>query len=89
MGSSSGSKPKATEYYFGIHFGLGLPIDELVEMRASGKRAWRGSATSNGRIRINAPNLFGGRKKKADWWVGWMCYSVGRISPCSPRWLPC
>ena len=59
MGSSS-SKPKVTRYYFDIHMGLGLPLDELVEIRASDKRAWRGSITDNGQIFINAPELFGG-----------------------------
>ena len=59
MGSSS-SKPKVTRYYFDIHMGLGLPLDELVEIRASDKQAWRGSITDNGQIFINAPELFGG-----------------------------
>lgn len=59
MGSSS-KKPKVTRYYFDIHMGLGLPIDELVEIKASDKSAWRGSVTSNQQISINAPNLFGG-----------------------------
>jgi len=60
MGSSSSKKPKVTRYYFDIHMGLGLPLDELVEIRASDKRAWRGSITENGQIYINAPKLFGG-----------------------------
>ena len=59
MGSSS-KKPKATLYYFDIHMGVGLPVDEVVEIKASGKRAWRGSVTTNSQIVINAPNLFGG-----------------------------
>lgn len=61
-----GSKPKAQtvgfRYYFDIHMGLGLPLDEIVEIRASDKTAWRGSITENGQVRVNAPNLFGGDK---------------------------
>ena len=60
MGSSSSKKPKVTRYYFDIHFGIGLPIDELVEIKASDKTAWRGSVTDNQQVFINAPNLFGG-----------------------------
>lgn len=63
MGSSS-SSTKVTQYSFDIHMGLGLPIDELVEIRASGKRAWRGSVTNNTQITINAPNLFGGNEQE-------------------------
>lgn len=61
-----GSKPKAQtvgfRYYFDIHMGLGLPLDEIVEIRASDKTAWKGSISNNGQVRINAPSLFGGDK---------------------------
>ncbi|PKM31723.1 MAG: hypothetical protein CVV07_01010 [Gammaproteobacteria bacterium HGW-Gammaproteobacteria-11] len=60
MGSSSSSQTVGYRYYFDIHMGLGLPLDEMVEIRASDKRAWRGSVTSNQQIVINAPKLFGG-----------------------------
>lgn len=59
MGGSS-SKPKVTRYYFDIHMGLGLPLDEIVEIKASDKTAWRGSVTDNQQVFINAPELFGG-----------------------------
>lgn len=63
MGSSS-SKAQTIgyRYYFDIHFGLGLPIDEICQIRASGKVAWSGSVTNNGQVYISAPNLFGGDK---------------------------
>lgn len=60
---SSGSGKKVTvgfEYYFDIHMGLGLPIDELVAIKAGGKEAWRGSITDNGEIQIDKEELFGG-----------------------------
>ncbi|MEX6732508.1 hypothetical protein AB2C47_32475 [Pseudomonas aeruginosa] len=61
-----GAKPKAQtvgfRYYFDIHFALGKKVDEVCAIRASGKTAWKGSITSNGQVRINAPELFGGDK---------------------------
>ncbi|HEK4028457.1 TPA: hypothetical protein SLU87_001320 [Pseudomonas aeruginosa] len=61
-----GAKPKAQtvgfRYFFDIHFTLGKKIDELCALRASGKTAWKGSITTNGQVRINAPKLFGGDK---------------------------
>ncbi|MDF3932925.1 hypothetical protein [Pseudomonas citronellolis] len=62
MGSSSRSQTTGFRYGFDIHQGLGLPLDEICEIQASDKSAWKGSITSNGQIRINAPNLFGGDK---------------------------
>lgn len=62
MGSSSKSQPIARRFYFDIHFSLGLPLDEICAIRASGKTAWKGSITDNGQVRISAPNLFGGDK---------------------------
>lgn len=52
------------KYYFGIHMGLGMPIDELVAIKADGKEVLRKSITVNGRHYINKPNLFGGDKKE-------------------------
>ncbi|CDM42377.1 hypothetical protein [Ectopseudomonas oleovorans] len=60
MGAKPKSQTVGRRYYYDIHMGLGLPLDEIVEIQASDKRAWRGSITSNGQIYINAPNLFGG-----------------------------
>lgn len=62
MGGSSKRQTVGYRYYFDMHFGLGLPCDEIVEIRADDKTAWRGSITDNGQVRINAPQLFGGDK---------------------------
>lgn len=62
MGGSAKPQIVGYRYSFDIHMGLGLPLDEIVEIRAGDKRAWRGSISSNGQIRINAPELFGGDK---------------------------
>lgn len=59
MGSKKAVKV-GYRYLFGIHMGIGKAIDELVAIEVGGKRAWTGSVTSNQRISINAPELFGG-----------------------------
>lgn len=59
MGSKKSVKV-GYRYLFGIHMGVGKAIDELVAIEVGGKRAWTGSVTSNQRININAPELFGG-----------------------------
>ncbi|MDH0290573.1 hypothetical protein N7414_15725 [Pseudomonas sp. GD04087] len=62
MGTKNKAQTVGYRYSFDIHFGLGLPLDEICEIQASDKTAWKGSITANGQIRINAPNLFGGDK---------------------------
>ncbi|SEI21459.1 hypothetical protein [Pseudomonas asplenii] len=63
MGSSSSkSQTIGYRYSFDIHFGVGLPVDEICQIQASGKVAWSGSITNNGQVYINAPDLFGGDK---------------------------
>lgn len=61
-----GAKPKSQtvgfRYSFDIHGAIGKAIDGLLAIRASGKSAWTGNATSNQTINIDAPNLFGGDK---------------------------
>lgn len=61
-----GAKPKAQtvgfRYSFDIHGALAKAIDGLLQIRASGKTAWSGNATSSQTISINAPDLFGGDK---------------------------
>ncbi|RHW21875.1 phage tail protein [Pseudomonas jilinensis] len=61
-----GAKPKAQtvgfRYSFDIHGGIAKAIDGLLAIRASGKTAWSGNATSSQTIHINEPNLFGGDK---------------------------
>lgn len=47
------------------HFGLGQgPLDSFLAFRAGDRNAWTGEQTSSGRIRVNAPNLFGGEKSE-------------------------
>lgn len=62
MGTKNKAQTVGYRYSFDIHFGLGLPVDEICEIQASEKTAWKGSITTNGQIRISAPNLFGGDK---------------------------
>ncbi len=62
MGGSSKKTTVGYRYSFDIHFAIGKAMDGLLRIRASGKTAWTGHVTSNQRIRINAPNLFGGDK---------------------------
>lgn len=62
MGSSSKAQTVGFRYSFDIHMGLGQSLDEICAIRASGKTAWSGSISDNGRVRINAPTLFGGDK---------------------------
>lgn len=62
MGSSNKKQKTGFRYSFDIHMGFGLPLDEICEIQASEKSAWKGSITTNGQVRINAPNLFGGDK---------------------------
>lgn len=62
MGSSSKSQTVGFRYSFDIHFGIAKAIDGILALRASGKTAWTGNATTNQTIAINAPNLFGGDK---------------------------
>ena len=61
-----GAKPKAQtvgfRYSFDIHGAIAKAIDGLLQIRASGKVAWSGNATTSQTITINAPNLFGGDK---------------------------
>ncbi|MFY1053550.1 hypothetical protein ACOQNP_18180 [Ectopseudomonas khazarica] len=61
-----GAKPKSQtvgfRYSFDIHGAIAKAIDGLLQIRASGKTAWSGNATTSQAISINAPNLFGGDK---------------------------
>ncbi len=62
MGGKSKSQTVGFRYSFDLHFAMAKSIDGLLAIRASGKTAWTGNATSNQTITINAPNLFGGDK---------------------------
>lgn len=60
MGSSSKAQTVGYRYSFDIHGAIGKAIDGLLKIRASGKTAWSGNATTTQTFTINAPNLFGG-----------------------------
>lgn len=62
MGSNNKAQTVGYRYSFDIHGAIGKAIDGLLKIRASGKTAWSGNATSSQTISINAPNLFGGDK---------------------------
>ncbi|QIE87323.1 hypothetical protein [Pseudomonas nitroreducens] len=62
MGANNKAQTVGFRYFFDIHMGLGMPLDEVCAIRASGKTAWTGSITTNGQVRIDKPNLFGGDK---------------------------
>lgn len=52
-------------YYMGIHMGLGRgPLNAILEIEAGGKTAWKGNATTSEVVQIDAPELFGGKKKE-------------------------
>lgn len=63
-----GKKKKVTigyKYYFDIHMGLGRgPYDAILHIKVGDKTAWEGYESTNARIRINKPSLFGGEKKE-------------------------
>lgn len=61
MGSSK--KPTLGYWYPRVlHFGVSLPVDEVVEIIAGGRTAWKGSVTRSQRIWIAAKELWGGKK---------------------------
>lgn len=52
------------QYYLGVHFVLGLgPIDRVNSIEVDRRQAWVGPAEEE-QITINAPELFGGRKRE-------------------------
>jgi hypothetical protein len=60
MGSSNKAQTVGYRYSFDIHGAVGKAIDGLLKIRASGKTAWSGNATTTQSFTINAANLFGG-----------------------------
>lgn len=64
---SSGSKKQTVGYWYRIlgHYGLVKgPIDAFLELRGGDRTAWSGLLEGSGRIRVNAPNLWGGKKSE-------------------------
>lgn len=65
MSGGSKSSTVGWRYYFSLFMGLGRgPIDAIREIRIGDRTAWRGNATENTTIQIDAPNLFGGEEKE-------------------------
>lgn len=64
MGSSK-SVVVGYRYFMGLHFGVCYgPVDVLKEIRAGDRQAWVGEVTDNETISIDAPSLFGGKKRE-------------------------
>lgn len=63
---SSGSKKQTVGYWYKYlhHFGLCDGADALLEMRVGDRTAWRGLATTNQRLSVNKPKLFGGEESE-------------------------
>ena len=64
MGSSKGGAQTVGYWYeIAFHSGLGIgPIDAYLEFRGGDRTAWKGEALHSQTIRIDAENLWGGKK---------------------------
>lgn len=52
-------------YLMGLHMGICKgPVDMLISIMGGERICWSGMVTSNSRLRIRAPNLWGGEKKE-------------------------
>lgn len=72
------------QYYMGMHQVIccssdEAPVDEVSKLIVDQREAWVGSVTSNTRIHINKPDLFGGKKKEGGI-VGDVDLMFGRVS---------
>lgn len=64
MGKSS-SQVVGYRYFLGLHFALCYgPVDALRRIVCGERLAWAGKVTDNDTISIDAPNLFGGKKRE-------------------------
>lgn len=64
MGSSS-KQVVGYKYYLGLHFAICYgPVDKLRRILCGEREAWSGSVTANETIEIDAPSLFGGKKRE-------------------------
>lgn len=62
-----GSSKKQTvgyRYRMGLHMGICLECDSLLEIRAGDRTAWVGNMTETGTTSINVPKLFGGDERE-------------------------
>lgn len=64
MGSSKGGAQTVGYWYeIAFHSGLGIgPLDAYLEFRGGDRTAWKGEALHSQTIRIDAENLWGGKK---------------------------
>lgn len=53
-------KRPVDDYYFSVHYGVCLTVDELVDIRINEKIAWEGSVTVNTELTVSNRYLFGG-----------------------------
>lgn len=61
MGGRSNSQVIGYKYLLGIHMGICRgPVNELIEIKAGDRYIWRGSASGNTTINIDAAEVFGG-----------------------------
>ncbi|WP_256986861.1 hypothetical protein [Pseudomonas aeruginosa] len=79
MGGRSKAQTMGYRYYMGILMGFARgPLDEMVEIKAGDRTAWKGSVMSNQTIQIQAGELFGGIRPRVA--------SPGHWTSCSaPR----
>ncbi len=65
MGGSSKKQTVGFWYELGQHLGLCHgPVDAVLEIQGGGRSAWKGEATTNTQIYVDAPNLFGGEERE-------------------------
>lgn len=64
MGGGSKKQTVGYRYRMGLHMGLCLECDALLEIRAGDRTAWAGSIGQNTTLGINAPKLFGGDERE-------------------------
>lgn len=63
MGSSK-SQTIGYKYFMGVHCGISLPVDAVLEFKAGGRVAWQGEVNASSTIEVNAPDLFGGDERE-------------------------
>jgi hypothetical protein len=51
MGSSS-SQTIGYKYFMGVHCGISLPVDAVLEFKAGGRVAWQGEVTASSTIQV-------------------------------------
>ena len=67
MSSKGGGGDQIIGYRYLLSILMGLcrgPVDEITEIKVSGRTAWTGAITANTNTEINAGNLFGGDDKE-------------------------